>query len=568
MKNFIFESILILSHKEKRARILRFHPRRNLIVGMNHTGKSTLIKTIYRTLGATPAGKLEDWDDAAISLVNFNFNETSYSLLYQLGNYALFKQNTLLYATSNYSEWTQEFAQKLGFNLLVTNKERQTISASPACFFLPFYIDQDGSWQATWDTFPSTKGLSKPVKAILEYFSGIKPPEWYKLEADKKSTQQELEDYRREHSFLMKAKERITKTMPISGPKLEPENFLEEIRQLVKEVSNLNEKQEKLRDKVVREKETVCNAKLQLNIASSALDTYEKDNRYLSADRETLICPTCHAEHSEQFLELFSYAEEARVLYTLHTLLSRDLERAEIELKKSKNAQHDIAANYARISEILSVRRGELEFRQVVEGRSAEHALRIFSEEENELQELIDDKTNTLLKLQQKLKDLTDRKRSKVIMDSFRSMYEASLQHLNLPAQHNVKKMQLTSRPNVSGSGGPRLILAYYNALWHICTSSHGDFSVPLVIDSPNQKGQDEINLPKILEFVATKIPQSSQIILGSEIDTEYEFDNKITLTAERQLLNKEEFGEALSIIEPLASLMNQEIWAKNNKTE
>lgn len=59
MKSFRFESIWLLSHNEKRARRITFHPRRNLVLGTNHTGKSTLVKSLFMTLGATPAGELE-----------------------------------------------------------------------------------------------------------------------------------------------------------------------------------------------------------------------------------------------------------------------------------------------------------------------------------------------------------------------------------------------------------------------------------------------------------------------------------------------------------------------------
>ena len=54
MQRLIFKEIKILSRNEKRARIIKFHPKMNLIKGENHVGKSSLIKSIYYTLGAAP----------------------------------------------------------------------------------------------------------------------------------------------------------------------------------------------------------------------------------------------------------------------------------------------------------------------------------------------------------------------------------------------------------------------------------------------------------------------------------------------------------------------------------
>ena len=47
MRNFRFESICLLSQSEQRARKVTFDRQLNLIVGRNHTGKSSLIKSLF-----------------------------------------------------------------------------------------------------------------------------------------------------------------------------------------------------------------------------------------------------------------------------------------------------------------------------------------------------------------------------------------------------------------------------------------------------------------------------------------------------------------------------------------
>ena len=53
---------------------MKFHPMKNLIRVRNHMGKTTLIRSLFETLGATPQGTLESWDEDAVSLLEFSFD--------------------------------------------------------------------------------------------------------------------------------------------------------------------------------------------------------------------------------------------------------------------------------------------------------------------------------------------------------------------------------------------------------------------------------------------------------------------------------------------------------------
>lgn len=562
MKSLVFKKIYLLSQKEHRGRAIEFHPQTNLIVGRNHTGKSSLIKTIYKTLGAKPAGKLRKWDEGTISIVVFLINDREFKTVFHMGYRGLFdEKDELLILTGDHQEWSRAFAKYTGFNLLVINKEQRTVSADPACFFLPFYVDQDGSWQSNWDTFPSSKGLKAPQKAVLEYFTGIKPPEWYEAESQRRKIQRILDDLKNEKHFLERARDRLKKALPMSGPKVNPDNFEYEVRKLTEEVNCLNEKQEVLRQTAVNERELIASIESQIHLSLDALKTYEGDTSYLSGEREKLICPTCNAEHSESFLDLFHYAEDARILRALIFDLGKDLENVRSKHEQTKIDFKNLESTYRNISHLLEVRKGEMRFDDVVTSMSAEHALQAFSVEHDELQEKINEQINLIEKLTERLRELTDKKRSKEILKDFREFYANALVALNIPAI-NMQRIKLNSRPDLSGSGGPRQILAYYSAVWKVAMQ-HGDFSIPIVVDSPNQQGQDEFNLPKVLEFVSTKLPRKAQVIIGSEIDTEYEFDKKIELTHQYQILQDTEFESVNAIVEPYTKTMLAKLYEK-----
>lgn len=561
MKNFLFENILILSHKDQRARIIQFHPHKNLIVGRNHTGKSSLIKTLFRTLGARPQGDLTQWDDNTISVVGFIIDEKRFRAIHQHGQRALFNEfGDLLIATGNYEEWTEAFAKAVGFNLVLTNKQSESVLADSRCFFLPFYINQDGSWQANWDTFTGLQQYRAPIGAILEYFSGIKPPEYYELDSKRIQSQRALEELQKEYRFLEKVRERFGKSMSLSGPKIQPENFEQEIVRLTAEVNELNRQQEKLRDNAVREQEILSNIRLQIDLATDALNTYDNDLSYLRNEpREKLICPTCSAEHAGSFVEFLNYAEDARVLRELISRLGGDTIKLTKQYNKTQEELHQLESNYQRVTDILNTRRGELKFGDVVNSMGAESAFSAFEAESAALKMNIDQCLSEIEVLTSRLKELTSAKRSKEILKIFREAYASALINLNLPLIE-TGKLRLTSRPDLSGSGGPRSILAYYGALWRTCLGKYASFSIPLVIDSPNQQGQDDINLPKVLKFIANDLPTGTQIIVGTEMETNHIFDNKIVCDQPYKFLQEHEFIEAREIIEPLAKRMYDEL--------
>lgn len=557
MRSFLFENIWMLSRRDKRARIVNFLPGKNLILGRNHTGKSSLIKNLFATLGANPTGELLQWDDDTITKVGFSIDGRRYAALHQAGTRALFEADgQVLAIAQSHAAWSEAFASLTGFNLPLIDKNSKTVPADPRCFFMPFYINQDGSWMAEWDTFTGIQQYKAPISSILEYFTGVKPPEYYAAKAKKDALQVIVEELRREKASLDKARERVSKSLSMSGPKVDPKNFEAEIALLTSEINELNRKQETLRDQAIKERELLSSIQLQNRLAAEALSVYDKDSAYIRSEpRDAIVCPVCNAEHENSFLDLLNYAEDARSLRDITVRLSSDAREIESRLAKTQGQINELSAHYRKVSDLLATRKGDMQFTQVVDSMGAERAFAAFEEERVTLEKELGERLHAQDELSQEMKKLTDLNRSKAIIRTFREAYSSALIALNLPAT-DTSKTRLTGRPKVSGSGGPRSVLAYYAALWAACYGQMGSFQVPLVVDSPNQQGQDDINLPKIIQFICEKLPQQAQLILGSEIDTEHPFDQKIVLSDQYRLLGETSFDEVEAALGPMTTLM------------
>ncbi|MFC5755863.1 hypothetical protein [Rhizobium sp. GCM10022189] len=566
MKNFRFKSIWLLSENEQRARTESFSPKKTLLVGMNHTGKSSLIKSLFIALGAFPTGDLDRWSKDATVLVEFSVDDVVYYVVQQHNHRGLFSAGgNLEFASANATDWGRRFADLTGFNLVLTDRQLRSVTGDARTFFLPFYINQDGSWLSAWSTFANLQQYQKPIESVLEYFTGVKPPEYYELNSQKLVHQKELAEFKSEEKIIKSIKERFGKTVPLDGPKTIPKMFDQDIARLTEEITALNIEQEQLRNTIVRERETAESLTLQTKMAEQALAHYDSDAAFLQMEpHEVLVCPICHAEHDKTFMDILRYSEDARVLRSLVVQLKDESRKASNVLATSKARLRQLDEKYARISTILETRRGDLLLEDVVRAMGAETAFAAFEAELVDLEAKINPLVITIDRLTDQLRELTSTRRSKDILTIFRTSYAVALQALNMPPV-DTKGMKLSSRPKLSGSGGPRSILAYYAALWRTSLSDYGSFSVPAVIDSPQQQGQDAANLPIMIEYIATKLPADMQIILAVEAPTTFRFDKVIKFDEPYHLLKASEFDSVSKFIRPFKDSMYAELIGKED---
>jgi hypothetical protein len=566
MQSLRFLDISLLSPSAKKARQVGFHPKGNLICGLNHTGKSTLIKMLFETLGAYPSGKLEGWDSGVISVVTLAIDGVNFRVVRQGSNRGLFAGTDLRVSTSRDREWSRTFGDLTNFSLVLSDKQEKTADADPACFFLPFFINQDGSWGAKWDTFKYLSRFKAPIKPILEFFSQIVPADYYRAKAKRDALQIRIDELDRELKLLRRAKSRLTKSLPALGPKVSEAGFEAEITRLTVAVSELNQKQEGLRLAADQKNDALASIEREIRVVECTLADYAKDEQFIArADLEHLICPVCGAEHAETFLGTLLYAEDARALEQTLLRLKASRDHLAQEIQDSFKRRSELHTEYQRLSDLLETKRGDMKFGQVVEALGAENAIGALEAEEQGIDNATADLLSQLHGCEQDMESYVDKERRRDIVKRFREHYGIARQRLNLNAA-DTSRMQIYSRPSLSGSGGPRAVLAYYSALWQICSPTGQETfvppSIPLVIDCPNQQGQDAHNLPAILAFISNRLPHESQVIVTFEGSSPEHFDQQIELTGERSLLVDSEHDTVSADVIPLVDLMQRDLIA------
>jgi hypothetical protein len=569
MRNLRFNGIWILSRTEKAARKIELGPHSNLIIGKNHTGKSTLIKTIYRTIGAVPDGQLSLWDQYACSILSITLNDELYYIFHRNGRRAIFSsERRLLYTSSDLDAWGSFLSKIFGYNLIVEESEGEKLYPNMASFFTPFYIDQDGSWQSKWNTFSGKTSGSVHISHVLDYFSGITPPNYYELKLLYAEKIRSLNKAKKNVEALTIVQDRFEEIVRPAISANSFEMFVADIDKLVVEVNRLNIRLEDLRREVVAKESSKHALQNQIRLTRNALSELDGDYKFLTSS-DDLVCPTCGTTHKKMYLPIFEYVEDERVLKELQSRLEDDLQLLDAELRELYQNRNDVQDNYSRVSSVLDVKRGELTLNDVVLSVGSVEIKKTFREELHKLNDEVEVDVRKAEEIKKEIRGLANKKRRRVVLAAFRNFFAESQYALNLTA-FNYRKMILTSRPDLAGSGGPRSILAYYGALWHVCLGTYGKFSVPLTIDAPQQNGQDKENFLLILWFLKDKLPRGAQIIVGleSEEDPGIEFDHVIRLSNEFKFLDKGQYDEVSEFTQYFEKVLEFDLHNRDSSTE
>jgi hypothetical protein len=559
MKSLRFKSLQMLSQREKKARQFEFHPNRNLISGLNHVGKSSLTKTIFETLGAYPFGELEDWDRATVSLLHLTIGEQEFHVVRQLAHRAAFNgEGELLFAASRDGEWSRAFAHFVEFNLLLTDKSQNAVTADPACMFLPFYINQDGGWGGSWHTFNGLARFHDATKSVLEYFTQIVPPKFYVAKVAADAENREVKAVDAESRILNRTRERLSRSLPVVSPQINEQAFESEIKELTRQLTGLNARQEVLRLEALSLANGLDSVNRQIALTTDSLARFGDDFKFLSRPRkEDLSCPTCGAHHEESFLKVLSFAEDARALSEMLIRLQETRSRLLTQLETTVEQRSELTNSYQQLDSLLEQKRGEVKFLDVVQSIGSGEALRAFDEEEASLELRRSGHLSRAHQFELDMKELASRKRRAKINKFFRDRYATARNFLHLNAK-DARSTSVSKRPKLSGSGGPRDVLAYYAALWW---TSHEEefgspFAIPVIVDCPAQSGQDEFNMPAIMTFLSTGLPPDSQLLVTHESDVSDAFDNRIVLDRPYSILYESEYESVATAILPKLEAM------------
>jgi hypothetical protein len=561
MRSFRFNKLWLLSEKEKKARIVHFQPNSNALVGTNHTGKSTISRNLFAAFGCNTRPFGGEWDEDAIVAVAFNIEGQDYTMLKRGGLFTLLNENNLVqWSTAEAGVLRDNLSKLFGFVLtLVANRANENRPARPAFFFVPFFIDQDGSWDSSWRTFQSLGEFQNWERPTLDLALGIRPPEYWSASSEFAGKKRELDDVVREHKVLEAARNKLAERFPRMPWYRDAMAFRRELKVLETQAGELAVEQDAVRSRAAEASASRDSLIAQIRLLDGALGTHASDMVFLDSYEvgNDIICPTCGTAHEHSFHERLNLEAEADELRQLRTTLSARVKVAEREHNAIAKSLEDLDSLAERIDKLLDTERGKLKLREVIDRAGVDKAFDAFDEQRTQLDNARGELSREIDELESKLALLEDPKLAKTIRAFLNAKYSEFATQLQVPPSLHTRKGEVKIKPQQGGSGGPRAILAYYFALAHTASRYSPALLPPLVIDSPHQKAQDEIKRPMVTEFIFRNRVPGQQLIVGVEEDLPQsihlnELDSRTELTVEYGLLQDAQFEEAYSDLQPL----------------
>lgn len=520
MKRLKFEELWLLSTKERKARAESLSNEVTAIVADNEFGKSSLVKSLYATLGAEPNKVPEAWTQAQVSsLLKFSIDGITYFILRWGPVFALFDEggNKIWSVNGVTKGLAPKLSPMLNFNIELLTKSGETASPIPAFCFMPFYIDQDKGWSETWESFSGTGFVPNYKNDIANFHTGIRPKEYYAAKAIKAEASLELSSLRQDRSALNRAEARIKDKRSSIGIAFDPESFADRIEALLKEQNALQALFDTVKLKVSDLQSLRAMALEEMDIAKKVLSELEADVKFVEGvDESEIHCPTCNTVHKNDFSNRYGLLNDADACRRVYSESMKRVAEFETSIQNELRKVYGVQDRISKINELMEESRGEVKLRDMLHDESERMVDHAFLIEGAEIDGQIGEVDRRISSADTRMKEFDNAKHKRMVKDFYVEHMLAFCKELGVS---KIPDAVLKSvRPTISeaGSSQPRLFLAYYYAILHTIANFSTAFFGPIVVDTPKQQDQDDKNAQAMIRFCIERRPKGTQLVLAS----------------------------------------------------
>lgn len=565
----VFNALWILSEKDACARHLTFHPEKNLLAGGNDTGKSRILKHLVWALGCEPPRRAAgDFDSNVVAAVNVTVGGRELTFLRQKRRQAAFDDlGLLLFATESASAWNKFFAETFNFQLkLQRHEEGKFDYAGPGYALLPSYIDQDNGWGTKWITFTNLTQFAKWQPAVFNSFTGLKPVAYVRNQLFREQAAFRLKTAKAESNLQNSSYERVVAMLPTETTAIDEKQFAQELRALSEQAQDLRAGQDQVRTDLLNLAQQRQQKTAELHMAIASERELVDDQVFLAGykDNAPLACPTCSHVHTATFYARQVLAEDTHDIHEVVIRLQSQLDKLnanEVALQASLNS---VAVRLRTLNESLNVKREGRPLADIIVAKSLSTLKHAYDLTRRDLAAEIDALAEKKKGLDDELAALTDKGREKRVKEHFSEELISFADNLDINKAEIASKVKIGSRsPGASGSNAPRAVLAMHLAL----LSTHKQFgdgpTFPLIVDTPQQSGQDPASLGRMLNAILGNSTSGQTMVATESIPHGWQAPsgcNVLKFEDKRHLLREEEFRSGVDALSYMVKTMQEEL--------
>ncbi|MBD3642465.1 MAG: hypothetical protein HUJ18_15830 [Marinobacter sp.] len=565
----VIKQLTILSIPEKSAKTVTFHPQRNVITGENDVGKSSIIKSIYHSLGADVHFD-SVWEKAdAISLLTFSYSNKDYMILRSRDHFGLFDvHGNLLRSFESIIKGLSPYFAKLFDNRLQLkhSKTNERIPVSPAIQFLPFYIDQDKGWAKPWDSFEGLGIFGGFKRDLINFVTGIRPNEYFIISEKIDKLSAKLKTLKNESGVLVSAKKTVEKHIPKATFDIDIKAFKKEIDRLLVNLEVLKNKENEYRKNLIKQKNKEVFVDNEIALVRRSIREINKDYEHSLNELDCEItCPTCNAIYENSMVSRFGLLEDIDTCRSLLSDYLEDKKKITKEVTKLESQLNLQVAKVREITDLLNEKKGKVRLKDLIKNESSKQVKEIFNRSQSNYSAQINEIEEQKSDLEIERSKLNNKERKDSIVSRFNTLIDLFLIRLNVHTLNSDGFSDIPLSVKSQGSDTPRALLAYYYAILFTSKEFTSLPFFPLVIDSPNQQDQDAINRNKIIKFIFDHTPDDYQLILGTVDLHGVEYDGHIISPSTKlKLLDNEEFEDGYNKMAPLLDRLQASLIAES----
>lgn len=538
----IIEKFIIIDYKDKEANKFTFSANANIITAEKNTqGKSCLLKSLFYALGMGIKKFKPEWhiDSKIFKIYYKHKNELGY-IIRQGDNFWVNNKNGRL----NIKEYSQWLANKLKINMkLPMVKTLVYEPVYPSALILPYYIDQDTSWN---------KSIYKDVvlelgrydssaipKKIFEYIFNISNDAIQEKEDELRIAKDEKAKAENQKKALDELKANFIKNSTVLS--FDEEKAKDDIKKYLSYARTIQTKITTLQMKLFPKEKSLDENKLKVAELNELLRNNEEAYKNISKR-----CEYCHSELTrEQSLSRFKLENDKFEIIAMKNDLLIKIEKLEKEINKILEEKIPLEEHYTELLKIANKKQQKYSLAEYIDEKAKKVNNDNYYQTENNVILKIsqqEDILNNLKKVINALKKQEKENRDSITQEykDLTASFSMKFPDVDFNRRTFLNFSQITDN---SGATDNQEFFGLYMIYTHLLFN-HSIVELPFGLDSTLKDELDDNNINKfykvIEEIVLSNHNQSFVIMLKNKLSLLKNDYNVIELT--KPILSKQKF--------------------------